>query len=299
MKIVVLEGSPNKKGSTHILADCFRQGAEEAGHTVELLNVAHADIHPCTGCIHCGYEGPCVQKDDVGSIREKILGADMMVFATPLYYYGIDLLYQHRADPKVPVEVVVETISRLMEEGKVLHWGMSEVSIRTIRKAHTMLPLTAIQNEYSIWYRDVETELLSVLEELGIGLVCFCPLGRGYLTGNLKQSNFTSKDVRIGMPRFSSEAALKANQGLLTLLQQQAEKKGCTMAQLALAWILSRRPWIVPIPGTTKLSRLEENIGAANVEFEPQELDELNSKLDQIQIYGERYNAQQESLVER
>ena len=211
----------------------------------------------------------------------------------------IDLLYQHRADPKVPVEVVVETISRLMEEGKVLHWGMSEVSIRTIRKAHTMLPLTAIQNEYSIWYRDVETELLSVLEELGIGLVCFCPLGHGYLTGNLKQSNFTSKDVRIGMPRFSSEAALKANQGLLTLLQQQAEKKGCTMAQLALAWILSRRPWIVPIPGTTKLSRLEENIGAANVEFEPQELDELNSKLDQIQIYGERYNAQQESLVER
>ena len=190
-------------------------------------------------------------------------------------------------------------IARLMEEGKVLHWGMSEVSIRTIRKAHTMLPLTAIQNEYSIWYRDVETELLSVLEELGIGLVCFCPLGRGYLTGNLKQSNFTSKDVRIGMPRFSSEAALKANQGLLTLLQQQAEKKGCTMAQLALAWILSRRPWIVPIPGTTKLSRLEENIGAANVEFEPQELDELNSKLDQIQIYGERYNAQQESLVER
>lgn len=124
-------------------------------------------------------------------------------------------------------------------------------------------------------------------------------LGAWISNRQFEATNFTSKDVRIGMPRFSSEAALKANQGLLTLLQQQAEKKGCTMAQLALAWILSRRPWIVPIPGTTKLSRLEENIGAANVEFEPQELDELNSKLDQIQIYGERYNAQQESLVER
>lgn len=211
----------------------------------------------------------------------------------------IDLLYQHRADPKVPVEAVAETVSRLMEEGKVLHWGMSEVSIRTIRKAHAMLPLTAIQNEYSMWYRDAETELLPVLEELGIGLVCFCPLGRGYLTGNLKQSNFTSQDVRSGMPRFSSEEALKANQELLTLLQQQAEKKGCTMAQLALAWILSRRPWIVPIPGTTKLSRLEENIGSAGVEFTSQELDELNAKLEQIQIYGARYNSQQESMVEK
>lgn len=211
----------------------------------------------------------------------------------------IDLLYQHRADPKVPVEAVAETVSRLMEEGKVLHWGMSEVSIRTIRKAHALLPLTAIQNEYSMWYRDVETELLPVLEELEIGLVCFCPLGRGYLTGQLSQAVFSAQDVRSGMPRFSSEEALRANQELLEFLQAQAAKKGCTMAQLALAWILAQRPWIVPIPGTTKLSRLEENIKAADVQFTADELQDLNEKLKQIQIYGARYNAQQESMVEK
>ncbi|HJA93533.1 MAG TPA: aldo/keto reductase [Candidatus Eisenbergiella merdipullorum] len=210
----------------------------------------------------------------------------------------IDLLYQHRADPKVPVEAVAETVSRLMEEGKVLHWGMSEVSVRTIRKAHALLPLTAIQNEYSMWYRDVENDLLPVLEELGIGLVCFCPLGRGYLTGKLKETRFPSQDVRSGMPRFSSEEALRAHQDLLDFLQDQAEKKGCTMAQLALAWLLAKRPWIVPIPGTTKLDRLEENIGAAGVGFTPEEWKSLNEKLDQIRIYGARYNPQQESMVE-
>ena len=150
-----------------------------------------------------------------------------------------------------------------------------------------------------MWYRDVEKELLPVLEELGIGLVCFCPLGRGYLTGKLKQVEFSSQDVRSGMPRFSSEEALRANQELLDFLQGQAVKKGCTMAQLALAWILAKRPWIVPIPGTTKLNRLEENIGAASVEFTIDELKALNEKLDQIQIYGARYNAQQESMVEK
>lgn len=211
----------------------------------------------------------------------------------------IDLLYQHRADPKVPVEAVAETVSRLMEEGKVLHWGMSEVSVRTIRKAHALLPLTAIQNEYSMWYRDVETELLPVLEELGIGLVCFCPLGRGYLTGQLSQAGFSAQDVRSGMPRFSSEEALCANQKLLDFLQTKAAEKGCTMAQLSLAWLLAQRPWIVPIPGTTKLSRLEENIKAADVQFTADELKDLNEKLKQIQICGARYNAQQESMVEK
>lgn len=211
----------------------------------------------------------------------------------------IDLLYQHRADPKVPVEAVAETVSRLMEEGKVLHWGMSEVSVRTIRKAHALLPLTAIQNEYSMWYRDVENEILPVLEELGIGLVCFCPLGRGYLTGSLRQTDFAPQDVRSGMPRFSSEEALQANQELLSFLREQAEEKGCTMAQLALAWILSRRPWIVPIPGTTKLNRLEENIGASDIELTSDELETVNEKLARIRIYGARYNAQQESLVEK
>ncbi|WP_276854489.1 aldo/keto reductase [Clostridium phoceensis] len=211
----------------------------------------------------------------------------------------IDLLYQHRADPNVPVEAVAETVSRLMEEGKVLHWGMSEVSVRTIRKAHALLPLTAIQNEYSMWYRDVEQELLPFLEELGIGLVCFCPLGRGYLTGSLQKASFDPQDVRSGMPRFSSQEALEANQELPRFLRDQAAEKGCTMAQLALAWILSRRPWIVPIPGTTKLARLKENIGAADLTFTEEEESALNRRLEQIQIHGARYNAQQESLVER
>ncbi len=211
----------------------------------------------------------------------------------------IDLLYQHRADPNVPVEAVAETVARLMEEGKVLHWGMSEVSARTVRKAHALLPLTAIQNEYSLWYRTVETELLPTLEELGIGLVCFCPLGRGYLTGGLRQSHFSSQDIRRDMPRFSSEKALQANEKLLDFLRRQAEVKKCTMAQLALAWILARRPWIVPIPGTTKRGRLEENMGAAELEFTPDEWEELNGHLDRIPIYGKRYNAQQESMVEK
>ena len=211
----------------------------------------------------------------------------------------IDLLYQHRADPNVPVEAVAETVAKLMEEGKVLHWGMSEVSVRTIRKAHSLLPLTAVQNEYSIWYREVEKDLIPVLEELGIGLVCFCPLGRGYLTGGLKQSHFSQEDIRRDMPRFSSGAALQANQRLLDCLRAQAEEKGCTMAQLAIAWILARRPWIAPIPGTTKLSRLKENMDAADLELAPEEWEALNEKLAAIPIYGDRYNAQQESMVEK
>lgn len=153
----------------------------------------------------------------------------------------IDLLYQHRADPKVPVEAVAETVARLMEEGKVLHWGMSEVSIRTIRKAHALVPLTAIQNEYSIWYREAEKALLPTLEELGIGLVCFCPLGRGYLTGTLnKDRQFDAADVRAGMPRFQSAQALDANQEIVAFVKRHAAEKGCTPAQFALAWLMAQ-----------------------------------------------------------
>lgn len=182
---------------------------------------------------------------------------------------------------------------------KVLRWGMSEVSIHTIQKAHALLPLTAIQNEYSMWYWDVETEWFPVLKELGIGFVCFCPMGRGYLTGQLNQARFSAQDVRNGMPRFSTEESLRANQELLDFLQTKATEKGCTMAQLSLAWLLAQRPWIVPIPGTTKLSRLKENIEAAEVRFTADELKDLNEKLEQIQIHGARYNVQQESLVEK
>ena len=154
----------------------------------------------------------------------------------------IDLLYQHRADPKVSVEAVAETVARLMEEGKVLHWGMSEVSIRTIRKAHALVPLTAIQNEYSIWYREAEKALLPTLEELGIGLVCFCPLGRGYLTGTLnKDRQFDAADVRARMPRFQSAQALDANQEIVAFVKRHAAEKGCTPAQFALAWLMAQR----------------------------------------------------------
>lgn len=212
----------------------------------------------------------------------------------------IDLLYQHRADPKVPVEEVAGAVSRLVEEGKVLHWGMSEVSVRTIRKAHAILPLTAVQNEYSLWLRDVEQEYLPLLEELGIGLVCFSPLGRGYLTGNLSyDTKFDREDVRSGMPRFEKPEALEANRKIVEFAQTWAKEKGCTPAQLALAWIAAQRPWIVPIPGTTKLERLKENLAADQISFTEEEMRRLNRELDQIQIFGARYNAQQESLLEK
>lgn len=212
----------------------------------------------------------------------------------------IDLLYQHRADPEVPVEAVAETVSRLMEEGKVLHWGMSEVSARTIRKAHRILPLTAVQNEYSIWYRNVEKELLSVLEELGIGLVCFSPLGKGYLTGAIhKDVRFAEGDMRAGMPRFESAEAISANQEIVEFVRKYAAAKGCTPAQFALAWLMAQRDWIVPIPGTTKLCRLQENLDAAQIIFSNAEMEVINAELKKIQIKGARYSEQQENLVEK
>lgn len=212
----------------------------------------------------------------------------------------IDLLYQHRADPKVPIEEVAGEVSRLVEEGKVLHWGMSEVSVRTIRKAHAILPLTAVQNEYSLWMRDAEKEYIPVLEELGIGLVCFSPLGRGYLTGKISyDTRFDKEDVRAGMPRFEEPSALEANRKIVEFAQRCAQKKGCTPAQFALAWIRAQKPWIVPIPGTTKESRLEENLKADSITFTEDEMRQINQELDQIQIIGARYNAQQESLLEK
>ena len=212
----------------------------------------------------------------------------------------IDLLYQHRADPKVPVEAVAETVARLIEEGKVLHWGMSEVSIRTIRKAHAMVPLTAIQNEYSVWYREAEKELIPTLEELGIGLVCFCPLGRGYLTGTMNRDRrFDAADVRAGMPRFQNAQALDANQDIVEFVKRHAAEKQCTPAQFALAWIMAQKNWIVPIPGTTKLHRLQENLASDQVTFTAGEMQRLNGELDQIVVTGDRYNAQQNSLTEK
>ena len=212
----------------------------------------------------------------------------------------IDLLYQHRADPKVPVEEVAGTVAELVKEGKVLHWGMSEVSVSTIRKAHQILPLTAVQNQYSVWYRAAEEKYFPVLEELGVGLVCFCPLGRGYLTGALRpDTKFDPNDVRARMPRFSDQKVMEENMKAVEFVQKHAKEKGCTPAQFALAWIMAQKPWIVPIPGTTKIDRLKENLEAGSITITEEELQKMNQELGKIKITGARYNAQQESLVEK
>jgi len=201
----------------------------------------------------------------------------------------IDLLYQHRVDPNVPIEEVAEAVKELIQEGKVKHWGLSEAGVQTIRRAHDVLPLTAVQSEYSMWWRRPEEELLPTLEELGIGFVPFSPLGKGFLTGQFdKDTKFESSDFRNIVPRFTPEN-LDANQVLVDLLKKVAEEKNATPAQIALAWLLAQKPWIVPIPGTRKLERLEENLGAANLELTPEELSDINSALSEIAIAGDRY----------
>jgi aryl-alcohol dehydrogenase-like predicted oxidoreductase len=201
----------------------------------------------------------------------------------------IDLLYQHRVDPDVPIEDVAETVKELVQEGKIKHWGLSEASVQTIRRAHEILPLTAVQSEYSLWWRRPEEELLPALEELGIGFVPYAPLGRGFLTGQIdKNTTFESSDFRNIVPRFSQEN-LDANQVLIDFIKKVAEGKGATPAQIALAWLLAQKPWIVPIPGTRKLERLEENIGAVDLELMPDELADINEALSEIPIAGDRY----------
>lgn len=210
----------------------------------------------------------------------------------------IDLFYQHRVDKNVPIEEVAGTVKELMEEGKVGHFGLSEAGAGTIRRAHAVQPVTALQSEYSMWWREPEEEILPTLEELGIGLVPFSPLGRGFLTGKIGSSTtFGEGDIRSVLPRFSTEA-LEANQGLIDPLAQIAGDKGVTPAQLALAWLLAQKPWIVPIPGTTKLHRLEEDVGAAEVELTDLELQGIDAALSRIQIHGERYTAAMQARVE-
>jgi aryl-alcohol dehydrogenase-like predicted oxidoreductase len=202
---------------------------------------------------------------------------------------AIDLFYQHRVDPNVPIEDVAGTVRDLIKEGKVKHFGLSEAGVNTIRRAHAMQPVTAVQSEYSLWWRKPEKELIPTLEELGIGFVPFSPLGKGFLTGKInKDATFDKSDFRSIVPRFKPEA-LDANQALVDLLQQVAEEKKATAAQIALAWLLAQKSWIVPIPGTTKLNRLEENIGAANIELTQDDLDRINSAMVKIKVEGERY----------
>jgi aryl-alcohol dehydrogenase-like predicted oxidoreductase len=201
----------------------------------------------------------------------------------------IDLFYQHRVDPEVPIEDVAGAIKDLIQEGKVRHFGLSEPGLDTIRRAHAVQPVTAIQNEYSLWTRTPEAEVLPLLEELGIGFVPYSPLGRGFLTGKIDESTtFESTDFRNILPRFSAEAR-KANQTLVDLLKSIGERKNATPAQIALAWLLAQRPWIVPIPGTTKLKRLEENNGAVEVELSPDDLRDIDSAASKINVEGARY----------
>ena len=211
----------------------------------------------------------------------------------------IDLVYQHRVDPSVPIEEVAGAVKELIQEGKVKHFGLSEAGVNTIRRAHAVQPVTALQSEYSLWWREPEAEILPVLEELGIGFVPFSPLGKGFLTGKIDENTtFDSKDFRNSVPRFSPENR-KANQALLDLLTGIAERKNVTLAQIALAWNLAQKPWIVPIPGTTKLHRLKENIGAVSVELAESDLKDIESAASQITVEGERYPESSQRMIDR
>jgi aryl-alcohol dehydrogenase-like predicted oxidoreductase len=211
----------------------------------------------------------------------------------------IDLFYQHRIDPNVPVEDVAGTVKDLIREGKVRHFGMSEAGVKNIRRAHAEQPVTALQSEYSLWWREPEDEIIPTLEELGIGFVPFSPLGRGFLTGKIDENTtFESTDFRATVPRFSVENR-KANKAVVDLLSAIAKTKEATTAQVALAWLLAQKPWIVPIPGTTKIHRLEENIGAANLNLSVEELKSIDNAASKIKIEGDRYSEATQKWVDR
>ena len=211
----------------------------------------------------------------------------------------IDLYYQHCVDPQTPIEEVAETMKDLIKEGKILHWGLSEASAKTVRKAHAICPVTAVQSEYSMWYREVEQELLPTLEELNIGFVPFSPLGKAILTGRFnKDTHFAKDDFRSQIPRFNSEN-LNHNYILIEYVQKLAQEKQVSPAQIALGWLLAQKPWIVPIPGTKKVSRLQENINSINVKFSTEELSMINKHLNSINLQGARYPQSQENLIDK
>lgn len=211
----------------------------------------------------------------------------------------IDLLYQHRVDPNVPIEDVAGTVKQLIQEGKVKHFGLSEAGVQTIRRAHAVQPVTALQNEYSLWWREPEQEILPVVEELGIGFVPFSPLGKGFLTGKIDENTtFDKSDFRNTVPRFSEENR-KANQVLVDVLVKIAKERNATSAQIALAWLLARKPFIVPIPGTTKLHRLEENIASTDIALNDDDLDEINIALANIEVRGARYSEGAQKMIDR
>jgi aryl-alcohol dehydrogenase-like predicted oxidoreductase len=212
---------------------------------------------------------------------------------------AIDLFYQHRVDPNVPIEDVAGAVKDLIQEGKVKHFGLSEAGVQIIRRAHIVQPVTALQSEYSLWWREPEDEIIPTLEELGIGFVPFSPLGKGFLTGKMDQNTtFDSKDFRSSVPRLSPEN-LKANMAFVDLVAAFAQRKNATAAQIALAWVLAQKPWFVPIPGTTKMHRLHENLGASAIEFTADELQEINTASGKIAVHGERYSGGSAKLINR
>src|SRR6266571_4109383 len=211
----------------------------------------------------------------------------------------IDLFYQHRVDPDVPIEDVAGAVKDLIQEGKVKHFGLSEAGVQTIRRAHAVQPVTALQSEYSLWWREPEAEIIPTLEELGIGFVPFSPLGKGFLTGKIDENTtFDSTDFRNTVPRFSPEAR-KANRALVDLLETIAQRKKATSAQIALAWVLAQKPWMVPIPGTTKLPRLQENVAAASIELSEEDLREIESATSEITVQGARYSEGAQRMINR
>lgn len=212
---------------------------------------------------------------------------------------AIDLFYQHRVDPKVPIEDVAGTVKDLIKEGKVKHFGLSEAGVKNIRRAHAVCPVTALQSEYSLWWREPELEIIPALEELKIGFVPFSPLGKGFLTGKMDQNtSFDSKDFRSTVPRLSAEN-LKANMAFVDLISLVARRKNVTPAQVALAWLLAQKPWIVPIPGTTKITRLTENAGAASLELSPVELEEIKMAVTKLKPQGDRYSEGSAKMIDR
>jgi aryl-alcohol dehydrogenase-like predicted oxidoreductase len=233
---------------------------------------------------------------DSSAERIRIVVENSLKFLKTDY---IDLLYQHRVDPNVPIEDVAGTVKDLIREGKVKHFGLSEAGVQTIRKAHAIQPVTALQSEYSLWWREPEKEILPTLEELGIGFVPFSPLGKGFLTGKIGENiTFDKNDFRNTVPRFSEENR-KANQAFVDLPNRIATEKNVTNAQVALAWLLAQKTWIVPIPGTTKLHRLEENIGAAKITLSSDELKEINDAISKIEVQGARYSEQAQKMINR
>lgn len=237
---------------------------------------------------------PMVPNSQPANIRRAVEGS-----LKRLRIETIDLLYQHRVDPNVPMEVVAGTVRDLVKEGKVRHWGLSEAGVRNIRKAHAVLPLAALQSEYSLWWREPEEAILPVLEELGIGFVPFSPLGKGFLTGKIAPgTRFGQGDFRNIVPRFE-EKNLRANQAFVDLLARVARRKDATIAQVALAWILAQKPWIVPIPGTTQVERLEENAGAADLRLTREDVQEISETASRIKAQGERYPEELRKRIDR